>query len=161
MVKPRWMNALCSDPPTVYGIQTAIENHSRDPQNDKNINFLSNVLYTNNDIRRVCRKLANTCDILIARICDKFSWGTIDELEICIGRNIPIFIWYPQDIIGIYGLSELLMLDHTAYQYYIHRDKKSMLNIISDINSGICNLPYKNAQSLEKWSYITYHTAPD
>ena len=54
--------------------------------------------------RQICQGLAGSCDILIARLTKTFSWGSVDELEVAIRRHIPVFIWFADERVGIYGL---------------------------------------------------------
>jgi len=106
----------------------------------------------NKDVRYICKMLASKCDILIARINKLFTWGSIDELEIAIQRGIPIFLWLPDGLISIYGIAGCIK----HYQFvdeYVHYSLESMLNTLSEIDSGSNALPSADP---ETWLYLTW-----
>lgn len=138
------------------------------PEDTKNdsLNFDKGVFYSNKaateirqriynstlNCRRVCKYLAGQCDIIIARLAEKFTWGSIDELEIGINRGIPIFIWYPGQPVGLYGapafISKLEFIPE-----YIHYSQDSLVQKIKDIHTGKCDLPERDP---ERWLSLSY-----
>lgn len=106
----------------------------------------------NIEVRKISKLLANHCSILLARITRTFTWGSIDELEIAIDRNIPIFLWLPDGIISTYGIPGCI----TDYEYildYIHYSMDSIINKIDNINNGTDDLVQRDKY---RWISLTY-----
>jgi len=114
-------------------------------------------LEANKQVRFHCKMLANKCDILIIRLSKAFTWGTIDEVEIAINRNIPRFLWLPDGPVSIYGLAGCIDKLHTM-NTYIHKSSGSLLNTIQSINIGNLDVA---SDDPEMWSYITWPKAGD
>lgn len=125
LVKPLWMGEARNDQVV---LQWKSEVLGGDAEKAKKCFTL------NRDIRRVCKQLASKCDWMIARITKTFTWGSIDELEIGINRRIPIFLWLPDGLISIYGLSGCVHnIEHL--RYYVHKDMGSLIETLDNINS--------------------------
>jgi hypothetical protein len=92
----------------------------------------------NERARSLCKGLVSSCDIVIARLSDKFTWGSIDELEIAISRKIPVFLWLTKPV-GIYGLPGIC--DRYNLDHYVHFDRDSLLGKIKAINMSVDHLP--------------------
>jgi hypothetical protein len=105
----------------------------------------------NIEVRRLCKQLANKCDWMIARVNSKFTWGSIDELEIAIERKIPIFLVNPDNRISTYGLPGLC--DFEFIDHYVYEDMDMLLSILAGINKGAIPLPKEDP---ERWLYCTW-----
>jgi hypothetical protein len=143
--KPQWLDPKGKDDKIAYGLKNYIghKDHASEA-----IECLDANVY----IRRICKQLASKCDIFIARITKTFTWGSIDELEIAITRNIPIFLVLPDGLISIYGMSGILT-DYSFYNDYIHADMDSLTETIGKIDSGESDLINKDP---EKWMRLTW-----
>lgn len=147
MIKPTWMSLDSRNDSLSFDKKLFYE--STEP-----VTYLDRcrMLQANTECRRVCRKLVNQCDIVIARLCNKFTWGSIDELELAIERGIPIFLWFPDGPLGLYGTPGII--DKPEFvQEYIHYSQESLIAKIRDIHSGRCDLPERNP---ERWLPLTY-----
>lgn len=89
-------------------------------------------LKANKYSRKIYHTLASQCDIIIARISKEFTWGSIQELEIAINRNIPIFYWMPDGLMSVYGISHI---EHKFFDEYVHYNYKDLLNKVNNIHT--------------------------
>jgi hypothetical protein len=93
----------------------------------------------NADCRKVCQALVGNCNIVIARIINKFTWGSIDELEIAIRRNAPIFLWLPDGPLGLYGLPAVV--DNPGLlSTYVHYSEETLFKTLAEIHEGKNNI---------------------
>lgn len=147
MVKPEWQS---SDVKSAFDKQTLYIEYYGKPYHNR-----QHCLDINIEARRVCRGLAGGCDILIARLSNKFTWGSIDEIEVAMTRRIPIFIWLPDGPLGIYGLPGITN-DANMIPEYIHYNQESLINKLRSIHDGSCDLPTRDP---ERWLFLTYPNA--
>ena len=106
-------------------------------------------------VRGICKQLANKCDIMIARISKKFTWGSIDELEIASSRKIPVFMIMPDGLISIYGLAGIVRSKQLVKRY-VHFNIDSLLQALRDINSNKIDIIQEDP---ETWMRLTWVNA--
>lgn len=111
----------------------------------------------NREIRKICKMLASKCDFMIARISKSFTWGSIDELEIAIERNIPIFLWLPDGIISVYGVAGCVT-NESLIPHYIHEDMLSLVNTIRSVHEGSLDL---HELDRDRWLYLNWKNAAE
>ena len=153
MIKPNWVHSdVMSD-----GVAFEWKRHVIDDEPKPEFSTLESkgvrCFNANVAVRRICKQLANKCDILIARISKTFTWGSIDELEIAIGRRIPIFVVMPDGLISIYGLAGVVRRQDLV-RYYIHFDMNSLLETLSDINSGMLDIIKEDPETWMRLSWV-------
>jgi len=161
LITPSWVPDFCQDP---KAFDKSILHHNLfniDPDHESR----KRIVNTNLIVRKVCHKLASTCDWMIARLSDKFTWGSIQELEIAIQRGIPIFIIYADRPLSVYGSTGILenrvgdpIISHL--DDYVFNDVNKMYDIIRELDSkGPASDLIKNDPF--KWSFITYTDGED
>jgi len=144
LIKPYWCSPDYLDNSVGYGWKSEILHG--DPEKARRC------ISANREARRICRQLAGKCDIIVARLSSAFTWGSIDELEIGIDRNIPIFLWLPSGLVGTYGIGGIIK-DVGHIPYYIHTNPDSLIGTIAGINNG--TIPITKIDP-ETWMYITW-----
>lgn len=145
LVKPQWM------PENTKNDSVAVSD--RKHLLDKTTNKSLQCIEANYYLRKICKQLANKCDIMIANITSTFTWGSIDELEIGIDRNIPIFLAMPDGIISAYGIAGIANY-HLLIDYYIHETIDEVLDMVKKVNNGEILLAKMDP---EKWLYLSWH----
>lgn len=145
LIKPQWMSEdarsnVPIDLPSMFGPKSAMR---------------TRVFAVNSEIRQVCQGLAGAADIIIARIIHKFTWGSIDELEIAARRQIPVFFHLPGGPLGLYGMPGTIT-NPDLMNEYIHYNQASLLDKLHSIDNGQCDLPNRDPL---KWLYLTYPNA--
>jgi len=149
MVKPEWVHPDIKNNEMAFAWKQYINSNPSDEWQGEMCHI------ANKKVRRICKQLANKCDWMIARICKKFTWGSIDELEIAINRKIPVFLWLPDGLISIYGIAGVIE-DYSLVPYYMHEDMESLLTTISDVDKGISDLLKKDP---ETWMTLSWTNA--
>ncbi len=145
LTKPDWLPEKGRDDEMAFGWKK----HILDGQSPEKAN---QSLDANRYIRHICKQLAAKADIIIARIPKIFTWGSIDELEIGIQRRIPIFLWLPEGMISVYGVSGIVdTVEHAPY--YLHDSMKSLLDTLTRIDAK--TLPLPNIDP-ERWMKLTW-----
>lgn len=149
LIKPKWMSDDSRHPSLVLS-KREIFNWTNEAEKDVGARAWS----ANAEIRRICKQLAGKCDWMIARITKDFTWGSIDELEIAINRGIPIFFWFPDGPLGVYGLPASINFD--KINDYVFRNNSDLINKLRTIS--IEGIPSGDD---EKWMFRSYKNAVD
>lgn len=150
LIKPDWLPHKGQDDVMAFEWKKYITASSICTEN--NLNKANLCLDANRYIRHICKQLASKVDIIIARIPKIFTWGSIDELEIGIRRKIPIFLWLPDGMISVYGVSGIVdTVEHVPY--YLHDSEESLLDVIKRIDANTIALP---AIDPERWLKVTW-----
>ena len=147
LVKPNWLASDLSDDKIAYGWK-----HEVTEQTEHGLRCYNATVA----IRQICKQLASKCDWIIARISKVFTWGSIDELEIAAQRRIPVFLWLPDGLISIYGISGCIQ-DYKAMSQHVHFNVESLLSAIQKINSS----DEAAIQDPETWMRATWPNASE
>lgn len=148
LLKPDWM------PLVSLNVGTALDKEAlfSDPKRLKIKRRQAKCFESNQICRHVCQCLAGQCTILIARLINKFTWGSIDELEIAARRRIPIFLWLPDGPLGLYGMPGIISSPELIRDYVFYT-KESLVAKLQAINNGTDNLPERDP---ERWLFLTF-----
>lgn len=147
MVKPTWVEeGVMSDKVAFEWKQHVLEAKSAKGES---------CFAANKAVRRICKQLASKCDWMIARLCKKFTWGSIDELEIAINRGIPVFLWLPDGLISIYGVAGCIRQQNLV-PHYVHSDIESLLAAIDAVDKDKSDLLKLDP---ETWMFKTWINA--
>lgn len=130
LIKPHWMSRNSQNTGDVLDTAKIFDSTNRS----------LNGFNANIEIRNICKTLVNRCDFMIARLINKFTWGSIDELEIAINRKIPIFFWLPDGPLGVYGIPAYLE-NKSLMDRYVHYNLFNMMSEINSIDRYESNLP--------------------
>lgn len=147
LIKPKWFN--CPDN-IAYGYKKEVQDYLLN--NADLTDNVMNSISANRQVRSICKQLANKCDVLIARLTNTFTWGSIDEIEIAINRNIPIFMVLPDNIVSIYGIP--FTCNHLLARFYLHKSIDSLVSTLYHINND--DELFK--KDPEKWLSITWNS---
>lgn len=109
----------------------------------------------NLEIRKVCKKLASSCDFMIARITKTFTWGSIDELEIAASQNKPVFFWFPEGPVSTYGIPGCIP-NYNLVDDYVFYNYEDLLGAIQKVSDGSSKLLVDDPFA---WTFLTYTNA--
>lgn len=153
LIKPEWVGKNVANYDVCIGYKDFIGKCSNAGLHEKGRACFE----ANKAVRRQCKQLAYKCDWMIARLNKKFTWGSIDEIEIAITRNIPIFLWLPdKKIISTYGVPGCIN-EYDRLHNYLFYNKKDLLDKISAINNGSSI----TSIDAELWMFLTWKDAKE
>ena len=146
LVKPEWCQKQIDD-------EIALDkNILIDLINGDNNGSSQDNLDANQQVRKLCQDLSYQCDWMIVNLINKFTWGTIHEIEIGIERNIPMFICMNDNLTSTYGLTGICN-NAEEFGYYVHNNINSLMQTLKDIHTGKIKPHEKNPG---KWLKLTY-----
>ena len=153
MIKPNWVHSDVISDAVAFKWKQHVIGDDEKPEFSSQESKGTRCFNANVAVRRICKQLANKCDIFVARISKTFTWGSIDELEIAISRRIPIFVILPDGLISIYGLAGMVRSKDLAKRY-IHFNVDSLLETLDSINSGEINIVKEDPETWMRLSWV-------